>query len=138
MERYLARFAISGASLVIATFVVIAGFIALWAAVYLALVQNFAPPVAALLTGIGALIFAVLVVIAGAWLARQQTATRPHSSQSQEANLAAVELGRMLGNQLHSLTRSDAQGAAVAALLAGFAVGASPRFRDFLRDVVSR
>ena len=137
MERYFARFAISTASLLIATFMVVAAFIALWAAVYLALVQNFTPSVAALLTGTGALIFAALVVISGAWLSRRQTATRSHPSQAQKANLAAVELGRILGNQMHSLTQNDAQGAAVAALIAGFAVGASPRLRDFLWDIVA-
>ena len=140
MQRYFARLAISSASLVIATFIAVAAFIALWAAVYLALAQSFAPAVAALLTGVGALLFAALVVVCGGWVARQQTARRRHAEtgrSSAQTNEAAAELGRLLGNQLHVLTHSNAQGATLAALVAGFAVGASPSFRNFLRDIVA-
>ena len=138
MERYFARLAISTASLLIAAVIAVAAIVALWGAVYLALLQTFTPAIAALLTGIGALLFCVLIVLLGNWFARMQTA--PHhakrSSQYYVANEAAVELGRLLGNQLYCLTQSEAQGATVAALVAGFAVGASPRLRSFLEEIL--
>ena len=139
MQRFLSRMAISSASLLIATVIVGVAMLCLWAAVYLALAQSFTPPIAALLTGMGALMFGVAVVLAGNWIARMQTERKRERDRERTyaANEAAIEIGRMLGGQLRSLNGSEAQSAALAALIAGFAVGTSPQLRDFLRDLVT-
>jgi hypothetical protein len=139
IERYFARFAISTASLVVAMVIAIAAVVFLWGAVYFALAQTFSPAIAALLTGIGALIFCLLIVMTGNWPARLQT--RPRSAriddENTEASRAALEMGRMLGKELRGLTSSEAKSAAVASLIAGFALGDSPPLRRFLRDIIS-
>jgi hypothetical protein len=136
INQFLTRLATSIASILAATLVVVAALGFLCGAAYLALLEVTTPALAALGTGMGALLFAVLIVMAGRLLAHGKRAKPQRSEAAGDAQRLAGELGGIIGVQLGAATRAHAPTVLAASLLAGFAVGASPRLRKLLLDLV--
>jgi hypothetical protein len=143
IDRFLMRLATTMASLFAALLVVAAALVFLLGAAYLALLEVASPPLAALATGLGALVFAVSIVIAGRALSRGRRApARRRASGSEDEDLGgyekqASELAGMLGVDIASLARTHTRSTLAVSLVAGFAVGASPRLRKALLDIVA-
>lgn len=142
IDRFLTRLATTMASLFAALLVVAAALVFLLGAAYLALLDVVSPPLAALVTGLGALLLAVLIVIAGRALARgKRTPARRRASETDADSVGmekqAAELAGMLGADIASLARTHTRSTLAVSLVAGFAVGASPRLRKALLDIVA-
>jgi len=134
MGRFFARIALSIAALlvmVVAAFIAV-GFFAL--ALYLYLAGSMPPPVAALITGTLVLLLAVVLVL----VTRPRRGYRPRLSDAEPASArqSAAELGGELGRRLQDMARSHTTGSLLAALVAGFIVGVSPKLRSFLLDIL--
>jgi hypothetical protein len=141
IDQFLARLATTIASFFVATLVATAALGFLCGAAYLALLDLVSPPLAALATGLGALVLAVLIVqIARLWSRGKGASGRRRRARSERgegsAEETAAEIGGILGAQLAALTRSHTRSTLAVSLLAGFAVGASPRLRKVLLDLV--
>jgi uncharacterized membrane protein len=136
MSRFFARLALSIAALLVMMFAVpfAAGFFAY--GLYL-LLAGFMPPfVAAGLTGILILLFASLLaaaVLAGTWKKRPG-----ESEQMRVARETMAELGSNLGSKVVDGLESNKPATMIAALVAGFAVGVSPKLRGFLLNILKK
>jgi hypothetical protein len=134
MSRFFARLAMSiGALLVMMVAALIAvGYFAF--ALYLFLALYMPAALAAAATGILILLFSMFLVLATQRnLGRRR---RYDGETSREARESAAELGGELGRRLQGLADAHRTGTLVAALVAGFAVGVSPKLRNFLLDVL--
>lgn len=112
----------------------------LCAAAYLALLDVFSPATAALLTGLGAIVLALLILAAGR-AALRPGARRRRAAESAEAGpgdaaTGAGELAGALGERLATIARANPKATLFASLVAGFAVGVSPRLRKALIDLL--
>ena len=141
MNPALFRLAISMASVLVASLVVVAAIVALGAFSYVALLSVMPAPIAALVTILAGLIAAVVIVVGGQWLLRRNYETskagtaRGHRKQT-EAESILEELGAFASKEATDLIRKHPQAGALAALAAGFAVGATPELRDILRRLI--
>lgn len=104
-------------------------------ALYLLLLAVVVPPAAALLTGILVLLTALLLI------AITRAATRPRRrmrepSPTMEAAEDAAGLGTEIGRKIRGLADAHGSGGLLAALVAGFAVGVSPKLRAFLQALL--
>ena len=134
LSRFIARLAISLAALLIA---VIAAIIALGYFVYalfLVLLNAVVAPAAAVLTGIIVLLVAILLV--AATQGRSRRGRKRAGSPSLEGFESAAELGGELARKVRSLIGSEAGGGLLASLVAGFAIGMSPKLRAFLQSIL--
>jgi hypothetical protein len=104
-------------------------------ALYLLLLALVVPPAAALLTGILILLMA-LALIGIARVATGPRRRKRETSPSLDAAESAAGLGTELGRKLRGLTEAHASGGLIAALVAGFAVGVSPKLRAFLQAIL--
>jgi hypothetical protein len=142
IDQFLKRLATTIASLLAATILVLAALGFLGYAAYLALLGAVSPPLAALITGVGAVVLAGLIVIVGSSLfrgGRAKPRRRDKGADGEGADAAgrmAGELGGVLAAQLGTLTRSHSGPVLAASLAAGFAVGASPRLRKVMLDLM--
>ncbi|MCW5772081.1 MAG: hypothetical protein KIT16_10635 [Rhodospirillaceae bacterium] len=141
MERLFARLAITIAALLaaLAALLVALGF--LCAAAYLALLDVFSPSTSALLTGLGAIMLAGLIVV-GARATTARKAPHPPAAASEATGdgmaAGAAELGGALGAQLGAFAKANPKATLLASLAAGFAVGLSPKLRKALADLLLR
>jgi hypothetical protein len=129
------RLAVSLAMVLIALIGAILAIVYFAFALYLLLLAFVVPPAAALLTGI------LILLIALALIGVARVATRPRRrprepSPTLEAAESAAGLGTELGRKLRGLTQAHASGGLIAALVAGFAVGMSPKLRAFLQAIL--
>lgn len=139
IEQFLTRLAATMASLVVALLVIVAALGFLAYAAYLALLGVFSPPLAALATGAGAILAAFLIVALTRVLTRPGRASarrRERADDTLSAERLAGEIGGKFGEQLGALTRTHKGTVLAASLLAGVAVGASPRLRGALMNLV--
>jgi len=137
MSRFFARLALSIAALIVmlVAAVIAVGYFAL--ALFLFASSHMSPPLAAIATGFLILLLAAFLALA----ARAGSGRRRRFSERQSNRAAretAAELGGELGRRLLGLADSHRTGSLVAALIAGFAVGVSPKLREFLLDVLKR
>jgi hypothetical protein len=135
ISRFLTRLAISLAVVLIALIAAITAIVYFAYALYLLLLDVVVPPAAAVLTGI--LVLLAVVVLAAA----TRAAMRPHRrrrdpSPSVEAVEDAADLGGEIARKIRGLLEAHASGGLVAALVAGFAVGMSPKLRAFLQAIL--
>ena len=136
MSGFFTRLALSIAALLI---VLIAALIAIGYfafALYLFLLNSLSPPLAAAATGILVLLFAIFLVLATRAGSGRRPRRRYAAYESDEARETAADLGSELGRRLQGLASSHKTGSLVAALIAGFAVGVSPKLRGFLLDIL--
>jgi hypothetical protein len=139
IDQFLTRLAATMASLVVAMLVLVAALGYLAYAAYLALLGVLSPPLAALTTGAGAILVAFLIVALARVLTRPKRARARRRDGADEADAAerlAGEIGGKLGEQIGALTRAHKGPVLAASLLAGVAVGASPRLRGALLDLM--
>jgi hypothetical protein len=134
----LSRALTSMAAAVAAIILVASAAIFLCAALYLFLVSlSAAPPLAAFLTGLAALILAGLIILA-ARMATGQRRTDRTSGPAPAGNVddLAAQLGGIVAEQMNTEARSHPYRSFAVALVAGFAVGASPELRNMLRKTL--
>jgi len=136
MRRLLSRVMFSGASFAIAAgaLAVATGFAI--AAIYLALSASFTAPVAAVLTAACGLAVAVIAAIIGRALLRLPRAGGRGAPRGSDERRLVADLGALMGEEIATLARTHARGTLIASLVAGFAVGASPRLRRLLRTLL--
>jgi hypothetical protein len=134
LSRFFLRLAVSLAMVLIALIAAVTAIAYFAFALYLLLLALVVPPAAALLTGILVLVAALLLI------AIARAATRPRRrrepSPSFEAAEDAAGLGTELGRKIRGLADAHASGGLLAALVAGFAVGVSPKLRAFLQAIL--
>jgi uncharacterized membrane protein YbhN (UPF0104 family) len=134
----LSRALTSMVAAVAAIILVASAAIFLCAALYLFLVSlSAAPPLAALLTGLAALIVAGLIILAArmAWGRRRTGRTRGPGHDGNVDDLAA-KLGGLAAQQLNTEAQAHPYRTFVVALLGGLAVGVSPELRNMLRKTL--
>jgi hypothetical protein len=107
-------------------------------ALYLALCAVTPPAVAALCTGLAALIMAgILLLIGHRKTGQPPEATQPADPSTPfEVNRLAEDLGRLLGKECASLAQTFPKHTLGVSLLAGLAVGLSPRLRATLKNLL--
>lgn len=133
MSGLITRLSLSIAAAMIAALVALAGIGFLAFALYQALLERVSPAMAALVTGLAAFFFAALIILAGNALAAAAKRRR-----RREADQLAAELGDLLSDEFRTLAATHPQATALAALLAGFAVGAVPELRHVLRELLRK
>lgn len=128
----LLRFAITIATLITIAlaFMIAIGFVCF--AVYLALLDRLSPPLAALATAGAALVFAGLIALISHFLVGLTRSRRVTSGNW------ATELGKVVGEEFAKQADAHPHRTAIASLLSGFAVGASPELRQLLKDLLVR
>ena len=134
LRRFLARLAISLAALLITLIAAVIALVYFAYALFLVLLNVVVPPAAAVLTGVIILLAALLLV--AATRTRSRSGRKREPSPTLEGFENAAELGSELGRKLRGLTGSEASGGLLAALVAGFAVGMSPKLRAFLQSIL--
>jgi len=135
INRFLTRLAISLAMVLIAVIAAILAIVYLAFALYLLLLAYVVPPAASLLTAV------IILLTALALIGIPRVATRPRRRPREpnptlEAAESALGLGTELGRKIRGLTEAHASGGLIAALVAGFAMGVSPKLRAFLQSIV--
>jgi hypothetical protein len=135
IARFFMRLAIALAMVLIAltAAIVATGYFVF--ALYLFLLAFVVPPAAAMLTGVLVLVLALILIA----IARAATSPRRRKrewSPSLEAAEDAAGLGTELGRKIRGLVDTNASGGLLAALVAGFAVGMSPKLRAFLQAIL--
>lgn len=141
MQRYLSRLSIALAAYLVSGAVGAVGAGFLLAAMYLAVRDIYSPSIAALSTGVTALLIALLILVAvRAGLRRVSIAMAPGEKAASGVSQPeiAAEIGQLFGLQATSWVRSHAKSATVLALVAGFVVGASPELRGALGEIFKR
>lgn len=128
------RLAVSLAMVLIALVAAVTAIAYFAFALYLLLSALVVPPAAAALTGILVLVTALLLI------AIARAATRPRRRREPSPTVEACEdaagLGTELGRKIRGLADAHASGGLLAALVAGFAVGVSPKLRAFLQAIL--
>ncbi len=135
INRFLTRLAISLAMVLIAVVAAILAIVYLAFALYLLLLAYVVPPAASLLTAFLILVTALVII----WIMRLATRPRRRSldpNPTLEAAANAAGLGTEVGRKIRALTEAHASGGLIAALVAGFAVGVSPKLRAFLQSIL--
>jgi hypothetical protein len=134
----MARMAYRGVLLLaisLAAGLLLAGVVLAWAVgLYLALSEAVGPALALLLASGIPLLAGISAVVAMPFFVRRQSLRRAYP----EGEDALGELGAVAGSQLHALIGAHPRKAAMASLLAGFAVGASPDLRQALLKLLKR
>jgi len=134
VSRFLTRLAISLAVVLIALIAAITAIVYFAYALYLLLLNVVVPPAAAVLTGI--LVLLAVVVLAAAIRVAMRPRRRRDHGPSVEAVEDAADLGGEMARRIRGLMDSNANGGLLAALVAGFAVGMSPKLRAFLQSIL--
>jgi hypothetical protein len=124
MDRFLARLAVTATSILIGSVAILTASVFLIVAFYLFLAELMPPWAAALATAGAAVLFAVLVFVIGSMLKpRRRSFLVPGS---------AAELGERLGRHAQTFARTNKFVTLGICLVAGFAIGLSPKLRAFL------
>jgi peptidoglycan/LPS O-acetylase OafA/YrhL len=105
-------------------------------ALYLLLLPLVVPPAAALLTGILILVTALALIAIARAATRPRHRRRHEPSPAMEAAEDAAGLGTEIGRKVRGLADAHGSGGLLAALVAGFAVGVSPKLRAFLQSIL--
>jgi len=133
ISRFLARLAVSLAVVLIALIAAITAIVYFAFALYLLLLMWVAPPAAALLTGV--LVLVAVLILAAATRAGMRPRRRRRPANLEAAEDAA-DLGGEIARKVRGMMDSNANGGLLAALVAGFAVGMSPKLRSFLQSLL--
>ena len=109
-------------------------------ALYLGLSTYAGPAWAALITGVLCLVVGGIVVLIGWLVLHSRTAPGPRRdrkpTEPPDVVRLALTMGESLGEELQVLAKRNRYGMLGAALVAGFALGASPKLRRSLRDLL--
>jgi hypothetical protein len=137
MRRFVARLAISIALLLIAlvTALIAVGYFVF--ALYLWLAIYFVPPAAAVIAGLIILVVAALLALI-ARSAMRGSKRRDRDYASMTAAETAAELGSLFGDKVQGFANMSRGTSLLTALVAGFAVGVSPKLRAILWRVLKK
>jgi type VI protein secretion system component VasK len=136
LSRFIAKIAIAFAMLLIG---LIGGVIAVaffGYGVYLALLNVLVAPAAAAITGVVILAGAALLMLILRAVLRPRHRRRSATIPSLEQCESAAEIGTELGRKIRGIAGAHASGGLLASLVAGFALGASPKLRAFLQAIL--
>ena len=106
------------------------------AALYLSLASDLGPIGAALISGVICLACAGLVSLIGWLVLRSSARWDKPDEKAPDVFKIALAVGEALGGDLNSLAKNHRYGIVGAALIAGFAVGVSPKLRRSLRGLL--
>ena len=134
ISRFLTRLAISLAVVLIAVIAAITAIVYFAYALYLLLLGYVVPPAAAVLTGI--LVLLIVVILAAVTRAAMRPRRRRDLGWRLEGVEDAADLGGEMARKVRGLMEAHANGGLLAALVAGFAVGMSPKLRAFLQEIL--
>jgi hypothetical protein len=136
MRRFFARLAISIALVLIALVASLVAVGYFLFALYLWLAEYLVPPAAAAISGVIALLLAlVLALIARAMLRFRRGGTDAPALSAAET---AADVGSALSDKLNDFATMNRGTSMITALMAGFAVGFSPRLRSLLWRLLKR
>jgi hypothetical protein len=137
MRRFFARLAISIALILIALVAVLIAVGYFVFALYLWLTNYFVPPAAAVVAGVIILVVAALLaLIARAFMRGSKRRGKDYASMS--AAETAAELGSLFGDKVQGFANMSRGTSLLTALVAGFAVGVSPKLRAILWRVLKK
>jgi len=142
MQSMAIRVAIMTAALLLAA----VGFAAVAVFLCMALYSGFSvmltPPFAALASAGTILVVSIVIIVIGSAIAGtvKRAAARERAKRSNATATAKLggELGRLLGESAFKFITDSPVRVLIGALIAGFAVGASPKLRSFLQDLLKR
>jgi hypothetical protein len=136
MNRYVFRLEVLLVFGFLAALLILAGWGFLVAALYMVLATETGPTGAALITSVICLGGAGIVATIG-WLVLRSSARRDGEDHGKpDAVKLALAVGEALGGDLQSLAKNHRYAMIGAALVAGFAVGVSPKLRRSLRSLL--
>ena len=113
------------------------------AAAFMALAEAYGPVLGAAITGAGLVVATLFVLMLASAGGRPPAAALPpqpappHPAPPPSPELEAALLAQRLGREAEAAIRRNAPEASLAALVAGVALGASPKLRRALRDLLS-
>lgn len=137
MRRFFARLAISIALVLIAVVAALTAVGYFVFALYLWLTDYLVPPAAAVVSGLIVLgVAIVLALISGGMMRRSKRRDPDHSTMS--AADTATELGSLFGDKLQGFAQMNRGTSLLTALVAGFAVGLSPKLRALLWRILKK
>ena len=137
MRRFFARLAISVALILIALVAVLIAVGYFVFALYLWLTNYFVPPAAAVVAGVSILVVAALLaLVARAFMRGSKRLEQDYTSLS--AAETAAELGNLFGDKVQGFANMSRGTSLLTALVAGFAVGFSPRLRGLLLSLLKK
>jgi hypothetical protein len=142
MQGMAIRIAIMTAALLLAAvgFVAVAVFLCM--ALFNGLAVVLTPAWAALSAAGILLLLSLVIILLGSAIARAvaRNAARERAKKSNASASAKLggELGRLLGESAFKFITDSPARVLIGALVAGFAVGASPRLRSFLQDILRK
>ncbi|HUO97336.1 MAG TPA: hypothetical protein VMU01_01630 [Rhizomicrobium sp.] len=134
------RIAIMTAALLLAAvgFVAVAVFLCM--ALYGAFALALSPPMAALASAGVLLLISLLIVLIGSSISKAvaRSAKRARAETATPVARLGGELGRLIGESAFKFITDSPVRVLIGALVAGFAVGAFPKLRSFLADLLKR
>jgi hypothetical protein len=128
VTKFLTRLAISSAALMIASACGCVAVVFLIIAFYMGMANLMPDWAAALATAGAAFLFAILVIVIARLATKKESA--PASARARMG--AAAEMGEFLGLKLRDFGTHNTGASLIALLVAGFAMGVSPKLRKFL------
>ncbi len=134
MNRLAYRLAITAVALLFASIGLVAALVFATVGVYFLFAEITTPMLAAFGTAASAVLFSIAVVGLGFFFAGNSRGRG--AKRGANPSLSAAALGDFLGRQLRAFTGSQPRSSLFASFAAGFAVGASPRLRAFLLELV--
>ena len=135
MRRFLARLALSLALILIALVAVLIAVGFFFVALYLWLKTLLIPPVAAAVCGFLILIFAAIVALISRGTMRRHRRPR-RQDLTAEAHETAALLGGLMGRRAQRFMEANTATSLLTVLIAGFAVGISPKLRALLLSLL--
>ena len=135
MDRWLMRVLIGVVALLTASVALVAGAAFFGFALYRELHQHMSSPAAAAATGAAAFAVAALCILAAYAVSALLNRRRTKRLGAAESTLTA-QLTKLVGRDLTALVAGRPLETIGIALLAGFALGASPNLRHALRDLL--
>ena len=142
MQSMAIRVAIMTAALLLAA----VGFVAVAVFLCMALYSGFSvmltPPYAALASAGAILLVSVVIILIGSAISGsiKRAAARERAKRSNATATAKLggELGKLIGESAFKYATESPVRVLIGALIAGFAVGAFPKVRSFLQDILRR
>ena len=107
-------------------------------ALYLLLAEYLVPPAAALIAGVLVLLTAVVLALIASSMFGGLSVRDRSPKQHLGAAETAADLGSLFGDQLKDFTQMGRGTSLITALIAGFAVGFSPRLRTLLWSLLKK
>ena len=142
MQGIAIRVAIMTAALLLAAVGLVAVAVFLCMALYSWFAAMLNQPLAALASAGVLLLFSIVIILVGSAIAgaaaRSAARARAKKSNASATTKLGGELGRLLGESAFKFISGSPIRVLIGALVAGFAVGASPRLRSFLQDLLRK